>query len=334
MKSAFVDQLQPDQTVTTFFLVAAKEARTGQKSGKPYLELDLCDRTGRITARIFDNVEILSNSFQQDEVVKIKGRVQMYNGRKQLVVDQIRTAREDEFELADFLPHTQFDINELYAKLRSIVSDVANPWLKRLLESVLDDPEIEPRIKRAPAGKFMHHAFIGGLLEHVVSLCELCRRVAPHYPEIDGDLLVTGAVLHDIGKIHELRYERAFEYSTEGMLLGHIVLELELVSRKMDAIEGFPPNLKTLVKHLIASHHGSYEFGSPVLPKFPEAVMLHYLDDLDSKMGAMRTTLNEPDENEWSAKNPSLGRPLLRVNRFRDDELAANESDESKPSVP
>jgi 3'-5' exoribonuclease len=243
----------------------------------------------------------------------------MYNGRKQLVVDQIRPAKENEFELADFLPHTQQDVEELYARLRAIVGAVAHPWLRRLLETVINDEEIIPRLKRAPAGKYMHHAYIGGLLEHMVSLCELCRLVAPHYPEIDGDLLVTGAVLHDLGKVYELRYERAFEYSTEGLLLGHIVIELELVARKMDAIEGFPPNLKTIVKHLLASHHGQYEFGSPVLPKCPEAVMLHYLDDLDSKMGAMRATLAEPGEGEWSGKNPSLGRALLRLDRFRDD---------------
>jgi 3'-5' exoribonuclease len=319
MKSTFVEQLQPEQTVTSFFLVVAKETRTGKSSGKPYLELELCDRTGAISARVFENVERAAESFRADEVVKIKGRVQIYNGRKQLVVDQIRPAKDEEFELADFLPHTQRDIEELYARLQTMVAEVANPWLRRLLQSVVNDEEIAPRLKRAPAGKYMHHAFIGGLLEHVVSLCELCRRVAPHYPEIDGDLLFTGAVLHDLGKVYELRYERAFEYSTEGMLLGHIVIELEFVSRKMDAIEGFPPNLKTIVKHLIASHHGQHEFGSPVLPKCPEAVMLHYLDDLDSKMGAMRATLAEPGEGEWSSKNPSLGRPLLRLDRFRDD---------------
>jgi 3'-5' exoribonuclease len=234
------------------------------------------------------------------------------------VIDQIRRAEPQEYELADFLPHTKHDIEKLFAELQQFVAGAANPWIKRLLESVLGDPDIVTRLKRAPAGKAMHHAYIGGLLEHIVSLCGLCRRVAPHYPEFDADLLLAGAILHDIGKIDELSYDRAFGYTTEGQLLGHIVLGVGMLSKKMDAIADFPADLKTLLLHLVVSHHGEYEFGSPKLPMFPEALMLHYLDNLDSKLAAMRESFeSEQDDAEWTSKNYSLQRPLLRLDRFR-----------------
>lgn len=321
MKDHFIAQLEPDKSIISYFLVRTKELRTGQKSGKPYLQLELADRTGVIEARIFANVEALAEAFQPDDVVKVKGRVDFYNGKKQMVVDQIRTAKEDEYELGDFLPCTSKDIEQLYAELREHVAGVKNPWLRQLLEGVIEDPEIAPRLKRAPAGKMMHHAYLGGLLEHIVSLCGLCRMIAPHYPEVDGDLLLAGAVLHDIGKLNELQYERAFSYTNEGLLLGHIVTGAELAGRAMDAIDGFPSNLKTLVKHIILSHHGELQFASPVVPKFPEAVLFHYLDQIDSKMAAMQETImSGQSDEEWTGRNAALGRPLLRLARFRKDE--------------
>ena len=163
----------------------------------------------------------------------------------------------------------------------------------------------------------MHHAYYGGLLEHVLSLCNLCRVVLSHYPEANADLLLSGAVLHDVGKLQELSYERSLGYTDEGQLLGHILIEYELVTKKMDAIEGFPPALKTLVQHMLVSHHGQYEFGSPKLPMFREALMLHYLDDLDSKMAAIRSALDsDQGEGNWTAFSGALERRLLRSDRF------------------
>ncbi|MBI1749063.1 MAG: HD domain-containing protein [Acidobacteria bacterium] len=321
MKSDFVAELQAEQSVTSFFLITVKEVRTGQKSGKPYLQLELRDRTGSIDARVFQNIESVAETVRVNEIVKVKGRVDLWQGKKQLVIEQIRAAKADEYELGDFLPHTKRDVEELFAELRECVARVGNPWIQRLLEDVVNDPGVALRLKRAPAGKTMHHAYIGGLLEHIVSLCGLCQRVAPHYPEIDGDLLLCGAILHDIGKLDELLYERSFGYTTEGQLLGHIVLGLQLLEKKMDAIEGFPSDLRTLIQHLVLSHHGREEFGSPKLPAFPEALMLHYLDDLDSKLAAMRESFEaEKGETEWTAKNWSLQRPLLRLDRFRQRE--------------
>jgi 3'-5' exoribonuclease len=182
---------------------------------------------------------------------------------------------------------------------------------------VVQDPEIVPRLKRAPAAKVMHHAFYGGLLEHVLSLCNLCRAVLGHYPEVNADLLLSGAVLHDIGKLRELSYDRSINYTDEGQLLGHILIEYGDLTKRIDAIEGFPPELKTLVLHMLISHHGQYEFGSPKLPMFREALLLHYLDDLDSKMGAVRSALAADDgEGNWTGFNGALSRRILRTEKY------------------
>jgi 3'-5' exoribonuclease len=184
--------------------------------------------------------------------------------------------------------------------------------------SILNDPSVAPRFKKAPAAKVMHHAYLGGLLEHVVGLCGLARQVAAHYqPELDLDLLLTGAILHDVGKLDELCYERAIGYTTHGQLLGHIVMEVETVSKAIDKIDGFPPELKTVVQHLLISHHGEYEFGSPKLPMIREALVFHYLDDLDSKMAAARTALaSESGDEEWSSYSGALQRKFLKLDRY------------------
>lgn len=297
--------------------------RTSPHTGKSWLQVELGDRSGTIPAKMWDGFEEVANTFERDDVVKIQGRVKVYKNRNEIALEKIRPARAEEYDWADLLPHTARDVEQLYTELRKHVAAVQNPWLQRLLVSVIEDPAIIPLLKRAPAAKTMHHAYLGGLLEHIVSLCGLCRAVLAHYPDVDADLVMTGAVLHDIGKIHELSYDRSLGYTTEGELLGHILQEYELVTKKIDALEGFPAPLKTVVQHLLASHHGRYEFGSPRLPMFPEAVLLHYLDDLDSKMGAARATLaREGGEGEWSEWNAALGRKLLRLVRYRSGEQA------------
>ncbi len=181
------------------------------------------------------------------------------------------------------------------------------------------------RYKNAPAAKTLHHAFVGGLLDHVVSLFRSCDLVARNYAQIDRDLLLSGAFLHDIGKLHELSYARSISYTTSGQLLGHMIIELEMLQKKIAMVPNFPSELKILLEHMIISHHGQYEFGSPKLPMFPEALMLHYLDDLDSKMESMRAQFEREIENEdaWTSYNPSLGRPLLNVKKFLKKKEAA-----------
>ena len=317
MKSLYVVDLQPDQLVTSLFLVRDKEIRSSARTGAEWLQLELADRTGTIEAKMWENFAEVALTFERDDVVKVQGRVKTYRGKSELAIEQLRLATERDYSLDDFLPHTKHNVDEMYSRLRETVAGMSNPWLRRLLAQILDDPAIAAKLKRAPAAMTMHHAHIGGLLEHIVSVCGLVRAAAAHYPEVDADLLLTGAILHDLGKIEELSYARAFAYTTEGELLGHIVIVLALVRKQIEAISDFPRPLAILVEHLLVSHHGSYEFGSPRLPMFREAVVLHYLDDLDSKMGAMRATLDAcRGDGEWSERNPSLRRALLRTESF------------------
>lgn len=320
MKSPAVSDLRDGQAVETLFLVCEKEVRTAARGNTTWLQLELGDRTGSISGKMWDNFEPLLPTFDEGDVVRIRARVKLYNGRLELSVEQITPVAEGAYEIADFLPHTKYDVETLYAGLLSAVASVKNSWLRQLLTSVVEDPSIAPRLKRAPAAMTMHHAFIGGLLEHVVSLIGLSTAISAHYPEIDSDLLLTGVVLHDIGKLDELRYAREIDYTTEGRLLGHIMLGVGMVRDKIKAIPGFPPALAVMIEHLMLSHHGTHEFGSPALPQTREAVALHYLDDLDSKMAAIRATLEStcaPDG--WSQRNPSLRRALIRADKYMED---------------
>lgn len=322
MKPAYVGDLVADQSITSFFLVVEKEIRA-TREGKPYLRLELGDRTGTVEARMWNHFEESAETIARDDFVKVQARVELYRNHKQLALDRLRKAEADEVDASDFYAQTGANVEELWARLREIASGIADPWLRLLLESVLDDSEIAPLMKRAPAAKTMHHAFLGGLLEHVVSLCDLADVVTARYPETNRDLLMTGAVLHDIGKVYELSYDRSLGYTIEGQLLGHIVMAVEIIGRKVKEIPGFPEELAVLVKHLILSHHGQYDFGSPKLPMFREAVMLHYLDDLDSKMGAMRAMFaSDTGDPEWTERGGALERRLLRVEKYLAKEAA------------
>ena len=316
MKKLFVKDLEPDPSITSFFLVHEKEVRS-TANGKAYLRMELGDRTGTVEARMWDQFELLAKDVNRDDFVKVQARVELYRNRPQLTLQQFRVAKPDEIDLGDFLPRTPYDIEELYKQALGFIEGMKNPWLKRLCSQILTDPKIVERFKRAPAAKTMHHAYLGGLIEHVVGLCGLAKQIAGHYPELDLDLLLTAALLHDVGKLNELCYERAVSYSVEGQLLGHIVMEVGTVGQAMDAIEGFPERLKTVVQHMLISHHGEYEFGSPKLPMIREALAFHYMDDLDSKMGAIRAALAvDSGEPEWSAFSAALGRKFLRLDKF------------------
>ncbi len=316
MKTPFVTDLLSEQNITTFFLVHEKEIRN-TREGRAYLRLELGDRSGTIEARMWEQFESAAKDIQRDDFVKVQARVEVYRNRPQLAVHQLRLAKPEEIDLADYLPHTTGDVEKLFIELRGYAESIFSPFLKTLVLNILADPETARCYKRAPAAKVMHHAYLGGLLEHVVSLCGMARRVATHYPELDIDLLLTACILHDVGKLEELCYERAIAYTTPGQLLGHIVMELETVTRAIDKIEGFPPSLKTVVQHLLISHHGQYEFGSPKLPMIREAMVFHYLDDLDSKLAAVRVALATPSgDDEWSAYSNALGRKFLKLDEF------------------
>ena len=325
-----------NKVITSSFVVVSKQVKP-KKTGEPYLALILGDRTGQVEAKMWDNVEDAIDAFEQDDFLKVKGLLNKYKNRFQITVHRLRRLGDSEIDFSDYLPKTTKDIGDLWQTLAAFVASFRNPHLKALVEAFMADPEIAEAYRNAPAAKTLHHAYIGGLLDHVVSLCRSCDLMCQNYPQINRDLLLTGAFLHDIGKIHELTYNRSFSYTTRGQLLGHMIIELEMLQAKLAGIPGFPPELKILVEHLIISHHGHYEYGSPKLPMFPEALMLHYLDDLDSKMEAMRAQFErEADlDTAWTSYNPSLARPLLNTRKFLDNSMAASKTEQtSNPATP
>ena len=329
MKEIFVTDLQENQSITTTFLVKSKEVKS-KKTGEHYLALTLGDKSGDLDAKMWDQVEEVEQSFDRDDFVKVKGLVQIYRNRPQLTIHKLRRCQDEEVDFADYFPKTTKDVEIMFEELLGIVDGIENSHLRELLMGLLLDEELSAKFKQAPAAKSLHHAWLGGLLEHTLSLCKLSRMVTQHYLDLDQDLLLTGAVLHDIGKTRELSYTRSFAYTNEGQLLGHMILELDLVNEKISQIDGFPRDLKILIQHLIISHHGEYEFGSPKMPMFPEALVLHCLDNLDSKLEAMKFILRtDPNvEGDWTGYNQMFGRPLFKGFRKNGKDLkrAADES--------
>ncbi|MGC2399897.1 MAG: HD domain-containing protein [Acidobacteriaceae bacterium] len=319
MKEIYVADLAKfeNQSVVGFFAVISKQLRS-RKDGGQYLAATLGDRTGQLESRMWDNFAEAAGGFEQGEVVKVKAEVCRFNGRFQLNLEKVRRATPDEFELADFVARTRENVDELWLALTACVDSFTDIWLQALVRSFIDDPAIAAALREAPAAKSLHHAWLGGLLEHVVSLLGICQSAARHYPEINRDLLLTGAILHDIGKLEELRWGLSFDYTLEGQLVGHIAMAIGMIEKKLTMLPGFPAELRVLVEHIVVSHHGKLEFGSPKLPMIPEAVVLHYLDDLDAKMQTMKSEFErhaaqggQPGEmTDWVR---AMERPLLNT---------------------
>ena len=293
-----------NQVVTSFFCLASVGVRERRGGGGQYLALTLSDKSGQLEARMWEEFADLLPSCSEGCYVKAQGQISRYGGRFQITVTRMRSASSAEIDTADFILTTRFDVAEMTAELRGYVDRLQSPDLRRLLFAFLDDPEIGPAFIVAPAAKRLHHAWLGGLLEHVVSLVRVCVAVAPCYPEVNPDLLVAGAILHDIGKVRELRWGSNFEYTLEGQLLGHITIGQRLLGEKIAALDAearlraaeisgaaevFPEKLRLLLEHMILSHHGKLEFGSPKLPMTPEALLLSALDDLEAKFQTLRT---------------------------------------------
>src|SRR6201987_1584868 len=335
MKDFFVSECvqYENKIVTSTFVVVSRQGKP-KKSGEPYLALTLGDRSGHLQAKMWDNVEDAIDACNQDDFIKVKGLINKYKNRFQLTIHKLRRLGESEVDFADYLPKTTKDIGAMWRTLTTFVSSFQNSHLKSLVQSFMVDPEIAAAYRNAPAAKTLHHAYIGGLLDHVVSLFRSCDLICRNYPQANRDLLLAGAFLHDIGKIHELSYSRSFSYTSRGQLLGHMIIELEMLQAKIAQMPNFPDKLKTLLEHMIISHHGEYEFGSPKLPMFPEALMLHYLDDLDSKMESMRAHFEREAENDssWTTYNASLGRTLLNTAKFLKPEKAEVAAAAASPS--
>jgi 3'-5' exoribonuclease len=322
MKEIYVADLGKfeNQAVVTFFAVTSRQLRS-RKDGGQYMALILGDRTGQIESRMWENFADTVAVFEQGDVVKVRAEVCRYNGRLQLNLEKLRLAAADEFELADYVPHTRKNVEELWSALVRSVDSFSDLSLQALVRSFLNDPVFAAAFREAPAAKNLHHAWLGGLLEHVVSLVGICELAAQHYPEINRDLLLTGAILHDIGKLEELRWGTSFDYTLEGQLVGHITMGIAMIEKKLATLPDFPPELRMLVEHMVISHHGKLEFGSPKMPMIPEAVLLHYLDDIDAKMHTMRSEFDRHEAQGGEAGEMtdwvrSMERPLLNTATF------------------
>lgn len=312
MKEPYVGQLKPGSSITTTFLIRTKERKTA-RNGSAYLDLELQDSTGTIKAKLWD-CDSFNSAFEVDDVVRVSAGVEVYQGTPQLSLRKIVKCREEEIELSDYLPHGSQDPEALFSALLKRIQEMSPGPLQELLLRVFNDPEIARKYKLAPAAMSYHHAYLGGLIEHVSSLVQLGDEICDHYPFLDRELIVAGLLLHDLGKIEELNFSRAFSYSTRGQLVGHISMGVEMVRDKIRLIPDFPVDLWDRLEHVILSHHGKLEFGSPKEPMFMEALAVNYLDDLDSKLEAMRQQY-EADKDRpgnWTARNRALGRELLK----------------------
>lgn len=313
MEKIFVRDFTPNQTISTTFLVKSKELRA-KKTGGQFAMLTFADRTGDISGQWWDNFEDVIDTFDKDDIVFVRGLVNVYRNHLQIQIHRMRPCQPHEVDLTHYFPATQFDVDQMFADLLGIIREFQNPYLRHLLENIFSDEQTVRKFKRAPAAKTMHHPYLGGLLEHTLSLVNLCKKVGSHYPGIDIDLLQTGAVLHDFGKIDELSYDRAFGYTNEGQMIGHLVMETIMVSDHIKQIAGFPDELRRHLLHLLLTHHGKLEYGSPKLPSTPEALMLAYLDDLDSKVEAMQRLMSEPHATgDWTRISPMFERPIYRI---------------------
>jgi 3'-5' exoribonuclease len=320
MARRYVQQMTDGDALDEVFLVSDKQLRAN-RNGNLYLQLDLRDRTGSINARLWNAGEHLFRSFEEGDFVKVRGKVQLFQGALQVILSHVERFPSDQVELADFMPQTEQDVSKLLERLRSILLRLSDPHLRALAECFLMDEAFVRDFCKVPAGVRNHHAYLGGLLEHVVTLLDGADRLLPLYPELDRDLLLTGIFLHDVGKVRELGYARTFSYTDEGQLIGHIVIGVEMLNEKAARVadltgEPFPPELLLRLKHMILSHHGSYEFGSPRLPMTPEAIALTCLDNFDAKVHAFTREIRE-DRNQdsaWTPFNQSTQRRLYKGN--------------------
>lgn len=311
-KTTFIETLREGDRVDDRFLV--KSARLAEtRAGKPYLVLTVMDKSGELSGPIWDNAEHFQGICQPGTFIHLRATVQSYRDNLQLKVDDATPVAKEEVELADFLPATLHDRSQLAADLQELIRTLANPHLKKLLNRFFKKGEIWDRFQESPAAKGIHHAYLGGLLEHSLSMARVADMLADHYQGVDRSLLIAGALLHDLGKIEELYMENGLiDYTARGRLKGHLVIGSEMVGRAAAQIADFPEELLEQLQHLILSHHGRQEYGSPTVPMTVEAFLLNYIDELDSKMNVLeqlRRKMNSTEMN-WSEYQRSLERYL------------------------
>ena len=309
----FVRELQDKQIFHSIFLVRDKALLNG-KNGKAYISLFLVDNTGSIDARLWDNVDSALPLFENGDLVRVKGQVQLFQNRKQVIVHKVERAEAKDYKMSDYVSTASRSSEEMMVELLKIASEMQDQNLRQLTCDVLSDPDIRARMLLAPAAKTIHHAYVGGLLEHILSICGWMKFLVAHYKaqqvQLRMDLLIFGAIFHDIGKIWELEVANGITYTDKGKLLGHMIMAIELVERKAARILGFPEELKDLLKHIILSHHGRLEYGSPKTPVFLEAFIVAAIDDLDSKINTVSRFIESEraSGDKWSKFNPMFER--------------------------
>jgi 3'-5' exoribonuclease len=311
MKSLYAADIRENQLVDAMFLVASKNQGV-TKGGSSYLTLKLLDRSGEIEARVWERADDLARGFDKNDFVRVRGQATLFQGKVQIRVQDVSRVEESKIAAEDFLPKSANDPETMLAELQTILRGIKNPHLLALAEACFADESLMNLLKQAPGAKTIHHPYLSGLLEHTLSLLKLILKVVDNYRGVDVDLLLIGGFLHDIGKIYEFSFDRAIDYTDSGQLLGHLVMEVELVTKKIDTIPEFPVELALLVKHMLVSHHGAYEFGSPKLPQTLEAVILHSLDDLDGKIQAIQNMPEKEPGSKWTAFHRAYGRSFYR----------------------
>ena len=309
----FVAELKENESLSSSFLVKAK-ILGNTRSGNPFLRVRLADRSGETEGRVWERAVELDGEFEINDVVNVRAKVERYQGELQLNISNLERLDPDTVNPTLYLPTGPKDPEDQWLKLTNLATQVKNSHLKRLLQSFLTDPDFVKQMKQSPAAKAMHHAYLGGLLEHTVSVTRLLTRICDHYPRLDRDLLVTGAILHDIGKIEEFSCQLQLDYTDAGRLLGHVVLGVERVQAEINKIKGFALDLSLALQHLMVSHHGEYEFGSPKRPKTLEAFALHYADDLDAKMNHVSGLLDaeQSSASHWTSYQRVYGRYFFK----------------------
>jgi 3'-5' exoribonuclease len=302
------------KTIISFFAVAGKQVRP-RRAGGEYVHLALVDRTGKIDGKLWDFLEQAAE-LKEDDIIKVQGRIGRYQGVAEISIERLRKAQDNEIDLSDFLPVTACDVEQLWSELVAFVGSVHATDIRQLLTLLIEDPEIATLLRRAPAAKAFHHAFLGGLVEHVVSLCRLCSKVHELYPWLNRDLLIATSLLHDIGKIYELSYLRNINYSDRGKLIGHISIGLQVLRAIAERVPNMGQETMDILEHLVLSHHGKLEYGSPVEPACAEAVLFHFLDHADSKLAAIKQMIDLPNALIWTERVPSLGKPVVRADAY------------------
>ena len=312
-KEIYLKDIKQGDKVASTFLAAEKNMAFSLK-GAPYLNVRLKDKTGELDGKIWDNAIEFDRQFKKGDIIYIEGRAASYKNAIQISIVNIKKYLGDDIEPADYLPMAKGDVAAMFSEMLTYIEKIQTKSLQLLLQAFFHDQKTAELFQRAPAAKGFHHIYLGGLLEHSLSVVRLLDKVADHYPNLDRDLLLAGGMLHDIGKIYEFNYESLIEYSDEGRLIGHIVMGVEMMNKKIEAIPDFPAPLALKMRHIILSHHGEFEFGSPKRPKTLEALVVHFIDDLDAKLNGFQSFINDSNnpDSDWTVYNRFFERFLYK----------------------